>query len=82
MTIWYEVQKWSNEINQEEFVRDTESFLFKPSGRREKKSSEYSRWFPSLYEAKLALRTRLTNKIERCKKEIDESEYALRLLGY
>ena len=80
MTAWYEVRRCSNDIFKAEISKETEKFLFFPSGRRELKVNSFARWFKSRDEAVVFLKQRLIAKIKRCVADREEAESALRLL--
>ena len=82
METWYEVRKYGTKIIKNEFVRHTDSFLFREDGRREKIWSQYSHWFDSLEDAQYDVKSRLQNEITQLKSQLEDAESNLRNLGY
>jgi hypothetical protein len=62
---WFRVNRWDDEPFARMFDRETDAFLIRDDGRRDKKWTNYERWYPTREEAQAVIDERKANTAER-----------------
>lgn len=87
---WFRVNRWNDEPFARMFDRETDAFLIRDDGRRDKKWTNYERWYPTREEAQAVIDERKANTAERERMNrirdaapdlLAQLEYAVKLLG-
>lgn len=87
---WFRVNRWNDEPFARMFDRETDAFLIRDDGRRDKKWTNYERWYPTREEAQAVIDERKHEAAERKRMNLirdtapellTQLEYAVKLLG-